>query len=118
MPRQLDRSVWLNLHTFVAAERLEIFKIEFKSGSAGHQQVAHLADICVLAVRSESHNFAFIPIFVVADELANHGVEAAERMGEEHAVEHLNIALLAARHHRGDKITGAVVAESGRLLPR
>src|SRR5215813_49727 len=60
MPRQYDRTVRFDLHAFIAAERLEELEIQLEARSAGHEQLAHLLNIGVFAVRSEAHDLAFI----------------------------------------------------------
>ena len=73
--------------------------------------------VFILAVGSEAHDFAFVAVFVVADELADHGVDAAEGVRQEYAFEHFDVVAFAARHHGGDEISGTVVAEAGGFLP-
>jgi len=61
---------------------------------------------------------ARVMVGLVADELADHGVEAAQRVRQENAFQHLDIAALATRHHGRNKVAGAVIAEARRSLPR
>ena len=118
MARQLNGSVWQHLHTLVAAERLEIAQIKLKATIFRRYDLADLFAISVFAVRSKSHHFAFIAVFAIADEFANHGIETAQRVRKEYAVEHFNLVALTAGHHRGNKIARTVIAESSRLFPR
>ena len=53
----------------------------------------------------------------VADEFANHGVKAAQRVRQKNAIEYFNVVAFTTRHHRGNKIAGAVIAKTRRLLP-
>ena len=84
---------------------MEEIEIKLESGGAGHEQLAYLLDVCVLAVRSESHDLAFVSVLVVADELANHGVEAAERVRQEDPVENVDVSAVTMSHHRGNEIS-------------
>src|ERR1700680_4834838 len=72
----------------------------------------------VLAIRSEAHHFAFISVFAVADEVADHCVEGTERMRQKHAFKNFDLVSFAACHHGRHKIAGTVVTESRGLLPR
>src|SRR5579864_7752177 len=99
MARQLHCSIGLDLHAFVAAQRLEKIQIKPETRIAGHKQLANLLAIPVAAIRGKAHDLAFISVFVVADELADHGVETAERVRQEHAIKHVNFASFASRHH-------------------
>src|SRR5579864_477714 len=117
MPGQLHRPIRFDLHAFVTAQWLEKIEIELKTGVTGHEQLANLLAKSVAAIRRQAHDFAFIAVFVVADKLANHGVKAAERVRQEHAIKHLNVASFATSHHGRDEITRAIVAETSSLLP-
>ena len=118
MSRQGHCAIGLDLHTLVAAERLKKIEIEFEPISLRHQQVANLLAIRVFTIGSEAHHLAFIAIFAVADEFANHGIEAAQRMRQEDAIQHLYVISFTTCHHRGDEISRAVIAEPRGLLPR
>src|SRR5947209_20326348 len=99
MPRQRNRTIGLYLHAFVASDWLEKVEVKFEARSASHQQLAKLLAVGIFAVGDKTHELAFIAIFVVSDELANHGVETPKRMWEEDAIQHLNFISFAARHH-------------------
>ncbi len=76
-----------------------------------------LLAVSVFAVRREPHDFAFVAVFVVSDEFANHGVEAAQRMRQKNSIENFDLIALTARHHGGNEIAGTVVTEAGGLVP-
>ena len=118
MSRELDRSVVLNLHALIAAQRHEVIQVEAKGRIVELNNLAHSLAVSVLPVRCQPHHFAFIAIFFVADELADHGVETAQRMRQEDSLQHFNFVAFAARHHGGNKIAGAVITEACRLFPR
>src|SRR5580704_2449019 len=120
MPRQAHRSIRQDLHPLIAAQRLEVTEIEMESTVFGYDDLAKLVAILisVLAIRGEAHHFALVAVFRVADEFADHGVKAAKRVRQKHAVEHFDFVALTAGHHGGDEVAGTVVAEPRRLLPR
>src|SRR5271170_311678 len=118
MPCQANGSVGQHLHSLAAPKRLEVTHVELEVAIFERKDFSNLVDISVFSVWSQTHDFAFIAIFSVADEIADHGVETAQRMRQEHSVEHLNFMALAARHHGGDEISRTVVAEARRLFPR
>ncbi len=105
MPRQAHCSVRKHLHSLSAAQRLEITHVELEAAILEGDNLANFIDICIFPVRREAHDFAFIAVLSIADEIANHGVKAAERVRQEHAVEHLNFRAFTARHHGGDEIS-------------
>src|SRR5579859_7374924 len=113
MPRQLDRPIRLDPHALIAAERFEKVEIQRKSRIPGHQQFANLFAVSVAAIGRKAHDFAFIAIVAVSDELANHRIKAPQRMGQEYSIEHLDVSAFATRHHGGDEISRSVVAETG-----
>ncbi len=118
MPRQAHGAVRQDLHPLIASQGLEVSEIKLEAAVLYRDGLADLLAVCVLAVGSQAHDLAFIAILVVADEFADHRVEAAEGVGEEHAVEHFDVVALATRHHGGDEVAGTVVAQPGGLLPR
>src|SRR5437870_13845166 len=67
--------VRLNLHSLVAAKRLEIIKIELEAAVFEPNNFANLAAIRVLAIRREAHDLALIAVFLIADEFADNSVE-------------------------------------------
>src|SRR5208283_3030293 len=117
MPCQAHGSVGEDLHPLIAAEWLEVAHVEPKGAVLERNDSADLLDERVFAVGREPHHFAFIAVFLVADEFANHGVKAAERVRQEDAVENVDVVALAARHHSGNEITGAVVTEARSFFP-
>src|SRR5690349_9427797 len=117
MASQAHGAVGQHLHPLITAKRLEVAEIELKPAIHRRHDLRNLTTISFLAVWCESHNFAFIAIFRVADELANHGVDAAQRMRKKDAVDHFDLIAFAARHHRRDEVSGTVITEAGRLLP-
>src|SRR5207248_387299 len=92
-------------------------EIELEPISLRHQQVANLLAIRVFTIGSQAHHLAFVAIFAVANEFANHGIETAQRMWQEDSIQHLYVIALTTRHHRGNEISRAVIAEPCRLLP-
>src|ERR1022692_1146072 len=117
MPCQTHRSVRENLHPLTAPQRLEVTHVELKVAILEPNNLSNFIDVGVFPVGRETHDFAFIAIFSVANEIANHGVKASEGVRQENAVEHLNFSALAARRHGGNKISRTVVAEACRLFP-
>ena len=117
MPRQANRAVRQHLHPLVAAERLEITEIQLEAGILRRNDVGDLVAIRVPAIRGQAHHFTFIAIFQIADELADHRVEAAQGVRQENTLQHFNVVALAARHHGGDEVSRTVVTEARSLLP-
>ena len=117
MAGQFHRTIVQDLHSLIAAEWLEITKVKLEATIAGPNDLADLVAIGVLAIRREAHHFAFVAILAVANELANHGVDAAQRVRQEHAIENFNLVAFATRHHRRNEIAGTVVAETRGFLP-
>ena len=99
MPRQTHRSVRQHLHPLVRPQRLEVTKIQLEARAHRLHQSAHLLQIRWLAIRRKPHHFAFIAIFRIPDEFADHRIETAERVWQVDAIEHVNLIALAARHH-------------------
>src|SRR4051812_5456096 len=118
MPRQADRAIGQDLHALIAPERLEISQIQLEGAVLGSNDLADLVAIPVLAIWRKAHHFTFVTVFRVADELADHGVKAAQRVRQKHALQYFNGVALAAGHHRGNKIPGAVITKTRSLLPR
>ena len=85
---------------------------------AQRNDFADFIEVRIFAVWREAHDFAFVTIFLVADEIADHGVETAEGMRQEDAIEDLYVVAFAARHHGRDEVAGTVITEAGGLLPR
>src|SRR5579862_7374417 len=101
MAGQAYGAVGKNLHSGIAAERLEITEIELETGVGRRDDSLQLPAIRITAIRRETHDLAFIAIFGVADELADHGVCATERVREEHTIQNFNLAAFAASGHGG-----------------
>src|SRR5579864_3703061 len=118
MAGQAHGTIWQDLHSLIAAKRLEVAEIELQAAILGRYDLLDLAAVRVLAVRCKAHDLAFIAIFRVADEFTNHRVEASQRVREEYPVQHLNLVSLTTSSHRRDEIAGAVVTEARRFLPR
>src|SRR2546423_13319070 len=117
MPRQPDSSIGQHPHPLIAPQWLEVVEVELKTSVSKKGNFTHLLTISRLAIGSESHDFAFIAIFLIADEFANHGVEAAQRVGQIDSTENFNLVVFAAGHHGGDEIARPVITESGSFLP-
>src|SRR5579872_2381595 len=115
---KLHGSIRENLHSLIAAKRLEIPEIQKESVIFWRDDFGDLLAIGIFSVRRQSHHFAFIAIFRVADEFADHRVKAAQRVREKHAIEDIDVIPFAARHHGRNEITGAVITEARSLLPR
>src|ERR1022692_1286043 len=105
------------MHALIAAQGLEETAIEVEAAISQANNVVQLVAICVLAVGREAHHLAFISVLLVADELANHGIETAQRVGQENAIEYLNPIAFAAGHHGGNEVSGAVVTEARGFIP-
>src|ERR1700722_3377197 len=120
MPRQTDRSVGQDLHALIASQGLEVTEVQLESAIFREDDLEELVAIrrVIFAVRSKTHDLALVAVFRIADEFANHGVDTAERMGQEHAVEHFDLVALASRHHGGDEVAGAVITEARSFFPR
>src|SRR5208282_4130059 len=118
MSRQTYRSVRQHLHSLAASERLEVAHVELKVAVLDPYNLPDFIDVCVFSVRCEAHDLALVAIFSVPDKVADHGVETAQRIRQEHTIQNLNIWPLTARHHRRDKISRAVIAETRRPFPR
>src|SRR5438270_11029551 len=117
MAGKLHCSIRHDLHALVAAERLEVTEIELKAVLDCPNDLRDVLAVGRIPVGRQTHDFAFVTIFAVANEFANHGVEAAKGMGQENAVEHFNFVAFTTSHHGGDEISRAVITESGSLFP-
>src|SRR5205823_8774758 len=118
VPSQVNRTVGHYLHALVAAEGHEVVEIQMEVTVTKLDDLAQGIAICLPTIWGKPHNFAFITILFIADELTQHGVEAAQRMREKHTVKDFNVISFAARHHGRNEITGTVIAESCGSLPR
>src|SRR5579864_3827754 len=118
MARQAHGTIWQDLHSLIAAKRLEVAEIELQAAILGRDDVLDLAAVSVLAIGSKAHDFALIAIFRIADEFTNHRIEASQRVRKEDPVQHVNLVALTASSHRRDEIAGTVIAEARRFLPR
>src|SRR4030088_3139329 len=78
MTSQANRSIGQDLHALIAAERLKIAEIQFKTAILRSDKLGDLIQKSFFTVRSQAHNFAFIAIFAVSDEFANHRIETAQ----------------------------------------
>lgn len=117
MPRQAYCSVGQYLHSLIASKRLEVAHVELEAAVLQRGNLADFIDVGVFPVGGETHDFALITIFFVADEIADHGVKTAERMGKENAFEDVDVIALATRHHGGNEVAGTVIAEACRFFP-
>src|SRR6266566_4145959 len=88
MARKADSTIGQDLHSLIAAKRLEIFEIEL--------------EVAVLQ----------------ADELTDHGVKTAERVRQKHTIQDFDVISFTARHHGRNEVAGAVVAETCGPFPR
>src|ERR1017187_10957027 len=93
-------------------------EVKLETAIPRRHDLADLIAISLFAIGCKTHDFAFIAVLAVADELANHGVNAAQRVRKEDAVENFNLIAFATSHHRRNKIAGSIVAEAGSFLPR
>src|SRR5438270_9965437 len=120
MACQLHGAIRQHLHPLIAAERFEILEIKLKAARLcsqwpnGHRgdKLTDLVAVGVFPVGREPHNFAFVAVLAVADELANHRVHTAQRMWQENALENFDFVSLTTGHHRGNEIPGTVIAET------
>src|SRR5260370_38587337 len=115
--RQLHSAIRQDLDSLIAAERLEIAKIQSESAVRRRRDLADLVAIRVLPIRRQSHDLAFVAVVAVADEFANHGVNAAQRVRKKDAIKNLNFVAFATGHHRRNKVARTVIAESGCFFP-
>src|SRR5579864_5186207 len=118
MPCQANRTIRQNLHALIAAKRFEVTEIKLQPAVLWRYDLADFIAVRCLAVRRKAHHLTFVAILRVANEFANHRVYASERVWEEDTIENLYVAALATRHHRGNEIARAVVAEACSFLPR
>src|SRR5208282_607826 len=116
--RQSNRTVRQNLHSLIAAQRFEETVVKIEAAVFWTNNFGQLFAQCVPSIRREAHNLAFIAVLRVADELANHRIETAERVRQENSIEHFDLIAFAARHHGGNEVSGTVVAEPCGLIPR
>ena len=91
VPRQPDCALGSDLHALIAPEWLEVAQVELKAIRRHPDDARELLAICRSPVRGESHHFAFIAVAAITDELADHGIEGAQRMRNTHAVQHLDV---------------------------
>src|SRR5579871_2341053 len=77
VPRQTNSSIWKNLHALIASQRLEVAEIQAEAPVLHANKLINLLAECVPAIGSQAHDFAFVAIFRVADEFADHRVQAA-----------------------------------------
>src|SRR5579859_791547 len=117
VPGQLNGPVGQHLHALIAAQWLEITQVELKPAALCGDDPVDLADIGFCAVGCQPHDLALISVLCIADEFANHGIEATQRVRKKDTLQHINLIALTACHHGGDEISGTVVAETGGLFP-
>lgn len=81
------------------------------------QHLLHQLRPAVLAVGVEAHHLVFLAEAGEADELADRGVEEAQGVRQQHAVQHVDAGALAAGRHHAAEVAGAVEGEArGELL--
>src|ERR1700689_36867 len=85
MPCQAHRSVRQHLHPLSTPQRLEVTHVQLEAAILQRDYFSNLVDVSVFAVRREPHHLAFIAILSIADEIADHGVETAQRVRQEYA---------------------------------
>src|SRR6266480_6863671 len=73
MPRQPDGSIGQHPHSLITSQRLEVVEIQLETSIPNNRNFTNLPTIRWLAIRSESHHFAFVTVFLVTDEFVNHG---------------------------------------------
>ena len=105
MARQPHCSIRQNLHSLIAAQRLEVAQVELEAAVLWRNNFADLIAIRIFAVRGKTHDFAFVAVLAIADKFANHRVDTAERVRKKHALEHFDVIALATCHHARYKIT-------------
>src|SRR5204863_3919897 len=96
----------------IAAQWLEVLHLKLKATIPEMNQLAQLLAVRIFSIGRQPHDFAFITVFFVADEFAEHGVEAPQRMRKKNSFQHLDVIAFASSHHGGDKIARTVVAEA------
>src|ERR1700693_3066583 len=77
MPGEADRAVVQDLHSLVTAESHEVIQVELKTAAFQSYDFTDLLAVGVLPVGRKAHDLSFVAVFLVADKLADHGVEAA-----------------------------------------
>src|ERR1700733_3816678 len=80
MAGKANRSIGQNLHALIAAQRLEVTRIQLKAVVFGLNNLRNLIPVRIFPIRREAHDFAFVTVLVVANEFANHGVNTTQRM--------------------------------------
>src|SRR5437868_7857200 len=88
-----------------------------EAATVGRNNLADLSIVRIIAIGREAHDFAFVAILRISDELAEHRIQTAERVRHKYAFKNLDVIAFTVRHHRGDKIPRTVIAETGSLLP-
>jgi len=69
-----------------AAQRHEVVEIQLKAARNQIDSFANVFKVSIFPVGRQTHNFAFVDVLLVADEFANHGVEAAKGVRQEDTV--------------------------------
>src|SRR5207245_2031904 len=95
----------------------EIVKIELKTAVRPEADQA-IEEVIVgwLAVGGQAHYLALVTILVVANELAHHGVEDAERMRKQRSVEHFDFVPLSEGGQGGGKVAESVHTQDGSSI--
>src|SRR6266550_3753284 len=117
MPCQPDSSIGQHPHSLIAPQWLEVVEVELKTSVSKKGNFSHPPTISRLAIRSKPHDFAFIAIFLVADEFTNHGVEAAQGVWQIDPIKDFDLVVFATGHHGGDKIARSVVTKARSFFP-
>src|SRR3954452_6944632 len=83
----------------------------------GRNNLADLSIVRITAIGREAHDFAFVAILRISDELGEPRIQTAEGLSNKYALKNLDVISFTLRHHRGDKIPRTGIAETGSLLP-
>ena len=96
----------------------EVVEVQLEEVRRLHE-LAHLLAVDVgVAVRGEAHHLALVAVLREAQPLRDGRVEDAERVREEHAVEHVEVVAVAEREHRRGEVAEAVHRQDRGLLER
>src|ERR1700688_601087 len=86
MACQTYRSIRQDLHPLITAQGFEVTQVQLKTAVFRRDNLRDLIAVRVPTIRCKAHDFAFVAVLRIADEFANHGIDAAERVRKEYAV--------------------------------
>ena len=96
----------------------EVVEVELEQRPVELHELAHLREVPRRPVRREAHHLALVAVVRKAEPLRDGGVEDAERVRVDDALEHVEVVAVALREHRRREVAEAVDREDGRVLER